>query len=111
MDKDLFSIAVEKVAEVKPTIREVKPDENLDDNVTQIGFFSGGDRFYTCKEVSSMFSVSEQTVYKWIYSGKLEDVVVSGRRMIPEYRLNKFKELYIDENRSNVRRKPVKEAL
>ena len=43
-----------------------------------------GNEMFTVKEVADMLKVHPQTVYRWIYAGKLKAVKIDGIVRIPE---------------------------
>lgn len=45
---------------------------------------------FTVKEVAKQLKVHEQTVYRWIYSKKLESLKIDGIVRITEEQLGKF---------------------
>ncbi|KKK46851.1 hypothetical protein LCGC14_3161080 [marine sediment metagenome] len=47
----------------------------------------------TIKEVAEKFGVHEQTVYRWVYSGKLKAIKVGGLLRVTEEQLKEFVEV------------------
>ena len=46
----------------------------------------------TIKEVAEKFGVHEQTVYRWVYKGKLKAIKVGGGLRVTEEQLKEFVE-------------------
>ena len=51
---------------------------------------SGGDKVYTVTEVAKQFSVSRQTILKWIKTGKIKAVKVVKVYRIPKEEIDRL---------------------
>ncbi len=47
----------------------------------------------TIKDIAEKFNVHEQTVYRWIYKGKLKAIKVGGGLRVTEAQLKEFVEV------------------
>ena len=70
-------------------------------NVVQKMDKNRGDKMYTVTEVAKMFSVSRQTVLKWINNGKINAVKVVKVYRIPKEEIDRLIDNQRKEDESN----------
>lgn len=61
-------------------------------------------KYYTISQFARTIGVSNQTIYRWIESGKVKTVEVLGKRMIPS---NALEETYDSERELKVPNEPL----
>ncbi len=66
-------------------------EKDSEDLLSQLNLpIKPGEQYFSAPQVAKMFGVKDPTVYRWIYSGKLRDIRIGGRRRIPKTEIERF---------------------